>query len=109
MYHYVKKLVFTVRVDEPDPRFGNMLSRTVRRRERRTRRRNAYLGNLSVENAILVPARPRDGAFMTMSRNRQRTMQFTLRVLTRNGAVRWFTRSPGNPTIVGFPESAGLL
>jgi len=25
MYHYVKKLMFTVRVDEPDPRFGNML------------------------------------------------------------------------------------
>jgi len=25
MYHHVKKLKFTVRVDEPDPRFGNML------------------------------------------------------------------------------------
>jgi Mn-containing catalase len=25
MYHYVKKLMYTVRVDEPDPRFGNML------------------------------------------------------------------------------------
>ncbi len=25
MYHHVKKLMFTVRVDEPDPRFGNML------------------------------------------------------------------------------------
>src|SRR5438046_8802679 len=25
MYHHVKKLVYTVRVDEPDPRFGNML------------------------------------------------------------------------------------
>jgi Mn-containing catalase len=25
MYHHVKKLIFTVRVDEPDPRFGNML------------------------------------------------------------------------------------
>src|SRR5512142_2469717 len=24
MYHHVKKLMFTVRVDEPDPRFGNM-------------------------------------------------------------------------------------
>lgn len=25
MYHHVKKLMFTVRVDEADPRFGNML------------------------------------------------------------------------------------
>ena len=25
MYHHVKKLMFTVLVDEPDPRFGNML------------------------------------------------------------------------------------
>jgi Mn-containing catalase len=25
MYHHVKKLMFTVHVDEPDPRFGNML------------------------------------------------------------------------------------
>src|SRR5205809_7303932 len=25
MYDHVKKLMFTVRVDEPDPRFGNML------------------------------------------------------------------------------------
>jgi len=25
MYHHVKKLVYTVRVDEPDPKFGNML------------------------------------------------------------------------------------
>src|SRR5258708_26376251 len=25
MYHHVKKLMFTVRVDEPDTRFGNML------------------------------------------------------------------------------------
>src|SRR5437868_15286879 len=25
MYRHVKKLMFTVRVDEPDPRFGNML------------------------------------------------------------------------------------
>ena len=25
MYHHVKKLMFTVRVDEPDPKFGNML------------------------------------------------------------------------------------
>jgi Mn-containing catalase len=25
MYHHVKKLMVTVRVDEPDPRFGNML------------------------------------------------------------------------------------
>src|SRR5204862_1264688 len=25
MYHHVKKLRFTVRVDEPNPRFGNML------------------------------------------------------------------------------------
>ena len=25
MYHHVKKLMFAVRVDEPDPRFGNML------------------------------------------------------------------------------------
>jgi Mn-containing catalase len=24
-YHHVKKLMYTVRVDEPDPRFGNML------------------------------------------------------------------------------------
>jgi Manganese containing catalase len=25
MYHHVKKPMFTVRVDEPDPAFGNML------------------------------------------------------------------------------------
>jgi Mn-containing catalase len=25
MYHHIKKLMYTVRVDEPDPRFGNML------------------------------------------------------------------------------------
>src|SRR4051794_34320342 len=25
MYHHVKKLMYTVRVDAPDPRFGNML------------------------------------------------------------------------------------
>ena len=25
MYHHVKKLMFTVRVDDPDPKFGNML------------------------------------------------------------------------------------
>lgn len=25
MYHHVKKLMYTVRIDEPDPRFGNML------------------------------------------------------------------------------------
>ena len=25
MYHHVKKLMYTVRVDTPDPRFGNML------------------------------------------------------------------------------------
>ena len=25
MYHHVKKLMYAVRVDEPDPRFGNML------------------------------------------------------------------------------------
>ena len=25
MYHHVKKLLFTVRVDAPDPKFGNML------------------------------------------------------------------------------------
>jgi Mn-containing catalase len=25
MYHHVKKLMFTVRVDEPDVRFGKML------------------------------------------------------------------------------------
>jgi manganese catalase len=25
MYHHVKKLMYTVRVDEPDPRFGNMI------------------------------------------------------------------------------------
>ena len=25
MYHHVKKLMYTVRVDEPDPKFGNML------------------------------------------------------------------------------------
>ena len=25
IYHHVKKLMFTVRVDEPDPRFGNMM------------------------------------------------------------------------------------
>jgi Mn-containing catalase len=25
MYHHVKKLMYTVRIDAPDPRFGNML------------------------------------------------------------------------------------
>ena len=25
MYHHVKKLMYTVRVDTPDPKFGNML------------------------------------------------------------------------------------
>ena len=25
MYHHVKKLMYTVRVDDADPRFGNML------------------------------------------------------------------------------------
>jgi len=25
MFHHVKKLMYTVRVDAPDPRFGNML------------------------------------------------------------------------------------
>jgi Mn-containing catalase len=25
MYHHIKKLMYTVRVDDPDPRFGNML------------------------------------------------------------------------------------
>ena len=25
MYHHIKKLMYTVRIDEPDPRFGNML------------------------------------------------------------------------------------
>src|ERR1700742_3465636 len=25
MYHHVKKLMYTVRVDEPNPKFGNML------------------------------------------------------------------------------------
>ena len=25
MYHHVKKLMYTVRVDSPDPQFGNML------------------------------------------------------------------------------------
>ena len=25
MYHHVKKLMYTVRVDEPDPKFGNMV------------------------------------------------------------------------------------
>lgn len=25
MYHHIKKLMYTVRVDQPDPRFGNML------------------------------------------------------------------------------------
>ena len=25
MYHHVKKLMYTVRVDAPDPKFGNML------------------------------------------------------------------------------------
>src|SRR6201982_1163053 len=25
MYHHIKKLMFTVRVDDPDPKFGNML------------------------------------------------------------------------------------
>jgi Mn-containing catalase len=26
MYHHVKTLMYTVRVDEPDPRFGNICS-----------------------------------------------------------------------------------
>ncbi len=44
--HHVKKLMFTVRVDEPDPRFGNMLLEpgTVRRRERRARCGDAIFG-----------------------------------------------------------------
>src|ERR1044072_5961804 len=25
MYHHIKQLMYTVRVDDPDPRFGNML------------------------------------------------------------------------------------
>jgi Mn-containing catalase len=25
MYHHIKKLMYTVRVGRPDPRFGNML------------------------------------------------------------------------------------
>src|ERR1700690_2834864 len=25
MYHHIKKLMYTVRVDQPDPKFGNML------------------------------------------------------------------------------------
>ena len=25
MYHHIKKLMYTVRVGNPDPRFGNML------------------------------------------------------------------------------------
>ena len=25
MYHHIKKLMYTVQVNEPDPRFGNML------------------------------------------------------------------------------------
>lgn len=25
MYHHIKKLMFTVRAGQPDPRFGNML------------------------------------------------------------------------------------
>ena len=25
MYHHIKKLMYTVRVEQPDPRFGNML------------------------------------------------------------------------------------
>ena len=25
MYHHIKKLMYTVRVDEPDPKFGRML------------------------------------------------------------------------------------
>jgi Mn-containing catalase len=29
MYHHVKKLMYTVRVDEPDPRFGNMQLRDI--------------------------------------------------------------------------------
>jgi len=28
MYHHVKKLMFTVRIGEPDPRFGKMQSST---------------------------------------------------------------------------------
>jgi hypothetical protein len=41
MYHHVKKLMYTVRVDEPDPRFGNMLLRAIRGRQRRARCRDA--------------------------------------------------------------------
>jgi hypothetical protein len=41
MYHHVKKLMFTVRVDEPDPRFGNMLLEQFGGRERRARSRDA--------------------------------------------------------------------
>jgi len=29
MYHHVKKLMYTVRVDEPDPKCGNMLLEKV--------------------------------------------------------------------------------
>ena len=39
MYHHVKKLMYTVNVDHPDPRFGNMLLEQFGERERRTSRR----------------------------------------------------------------------
>ena len=35
MYHHVKKLMYTVRVDDADPRFGNMLLEQFGGRERR--------------------------------------------------------------------------
>ena len=42
MYHHVKKLMYTVRVDEPDP-VRQHAARAVRRRQRRARRRHAVL------------------------------------------------------------------
>jgi len=41
MYHHVKKLMFTVRVDEPDVRFGNMLLEQFGGCQRRACRRDA--------------------------------------------------------------------
>ena len=41
MYHHVKKLMYTVRVDEPDPALRQHAAGAVRRRQRRARRRDA--------------------------------------------------------------------
>ena len=41
MYHHIKKLMYTVQVGMPDPRFGNMLARAVWRGKRRAGRGDA--------------------------------------------------------------------